>query len=290
MEPRPDKEDPDSSPSDRDSGDFAPKERNVGAGGEMEDGEELVPDEEENPGEVPEDEDYDPLDEDLEDDPEEVSEESPPAPGTAPGGPDAPRGLFVEESPPAPEAAPGGVGPRFSRKDLIWLGVLGVAVLVVMIYAVGLFFGDVNTSTPDKVDFPVKGESVVIRKIDTYWRKPDREVDLGVRLKAKFIPAAEVKLKSSGSGSLRFFFENPEGERIGDSVTLAFSGGSFDKSGEESAHFNATSGFEDVGAYNDYLTEKVHFWYLVVLEGPGLHAEGSEYKKLLRIRISSKRR
>ena len=264
MEPRPDKENPDTSPSDRDSGDFAPEESDVGAGDEMEDGEELIPGEEGNPGKEPEDEDHDPLDKDLDDVP--------------------------EESPPAPEAAPGGVLPRFSRKDLIWLGVLGIAVLVVMIYAVGLFFGDVNTSTPDKVDFPVKGESVVIRKIDTYWRKPDREVDLGVRLNAKFIPAAEVKLKSSGSGSLRFFFENPEGERIGDSVTLAFSGGSFDKSGGESARFNATSGFEDVGAYNDYLTEKVHFWYLVVLEGPGLHADGSEYKKLLRIRISPKRR
>ena len=72
MEPRPDKEDPDSSPSDRDSGDFAPKERNVGAGGDMEDGEELVPDEVGNPGEEPEDEDYVPLDEDLEDDPEDA--------------------------------------------------------------------------------------------------------------------------------------------------------------------------------------------------------------------------
>lgn len=268
MEPRPDKEDPDTSPSDRDSGDFAPEERDIGAGDDMEDGEKLVPDEKENSGEEPEDKDYDPLDEDLEDDPEDVP----------------------EESPPAPEAAPYGEGPKFSRKDLIWLGVLGVAVLVVMIYAVSLFFGDVNTSTPDNVDFPVKGESVVIRKIDTYWRKPDREVDLGVRLKAKFIPAAEVQLKSSNSGSLRFFFENPQGERIGDPVTLAFSGGSFDKSGGESAHFHSTSGFEDVGAYNDYLTEKVHFWYLVVLEGPGLHAEGSDYKKLLRIRISPKRR
>ena len=264
MEPRPDKENPDTSPSDRDSGDSAPEDSDVGAGDEMEAGEELIPAEGGHPGKEPEDEDHDPLDKDLDD--------------------------VHEESPPAPEAAPGGVLPRFSRKDLIWLGVLGIAVLVVMIYAVGLFFGDVNTSTPDKVDFPVKGESVVIRKIDTYWRKPDREVDLGVRLNAKFIPAADVKLKSSGSGSLRFFFENPEGERIGDSVTLAFSGGSFDKSGGESARFNATSGFEDVGAYNDYLTEKVHFWYLVVLEGPGLHADGSEYKKLLRIRISPKRR
>lgn len=304
MEPRPDKEDPEITPSNSEPGDLAPDERDVWPSDEDEDEAEAEAEGTDEFEEEPEDDDLeeddpldaefydeedDPLDDELddeEDDPlddelddEEEADEFEPDPDSKPA-PAPPKATEESDS----------ILPRFSRKDLIWLGVLGAAVLGIAVYAVNLFFGDINTSTPDKVHFPVKGENLVIRKIETYWRKPDRDSDLGVRLSAEFIPAADITLKSSDSGALRFFFANPEGDRIGDSVTLSFSGGSFETSGSETATFNGTGGFEDVGDYNDYLTEKVHFWHLVVMEGPSRNAEGSEFKEILKMRISPKRR
>ena len=46
----------------------------------------------------------------------------------------------------------------------------------------------------------------------------------------------------------------------------------------------------DEGEYAAYLTEELHFWHLTVLEGPGPKAEGREFKEILNMRISSKRR
>jgi hypothetical protein len=275
MEPSSDKEDPKIPPSQRALGKLGQDERDIWPSDEDEPEEK-----DELEGEL-EDKDYDPLDDDLD---EEMAPEGVPAePAPAP-----------EKAAPSPVPDPGSESkaflPSFTRKEVLWLGALGVAVLGIIIYSVSLFFSAINTSTPDQVDFPVKGDNLVIREIETYWRKPDRETDLGVRLSAKFIPAADIELKESGSGALRFFFENPEGDRVGDSVTLAFSGGSFDKSGSETASFNGTSGLVDIGDYNDYLTEKVHFWHLVVMEGPGLRAKGSEFKEILRMRIFPKRR
>ncbi|MBI22200.1 MAG: hypothetical protein CMN05_01195 [Roseibacillus sp.] len=180
--------------------------------------------------------------------------------------------------------------PKFSRNDFLWLGALLLALVGVMIIALRLFFNDINTKSTDDVDFPVKGDNVVIKKIDTYWRKTDREKDTGVQLNTKFIPAAEVLLKSSEEGSLRFFFENPEGDLVGDPVTLTFSGGNFRETGEKNADIHATGGFEDLGDYNEYLTEKVHFWHLIVMEGPGLQPGGSDFKEIMRMRVSPRRR
>ena len=201
-----------------------------------------------------------------------------------------------EPANPSPKTHPGApaekkrILPQYSRRELAWLRALGIALLLIIILALSLFFRDVNTSTPDKVDFPVEGSNVVVRKIETFWRKVDREKDLGVQLSAKFIPSADVTLKSSQSGSLRFFFENPEGDRVGDPVTVSFSGNKFDESRDSTMNIHATGGLEDLGDYNEYLTEKVHFWHLIVMEGSGLEAEGSSYEEIIRMRISPRRR
>lgn len=180
--------------------------------------------------------------------------------------------------------------PNYSRKDLIWLSALALTIAAVIIIALGLFFRNVNTRIADDADFPVKGENVVIKDIETYWRKADPEKDIGVQLNTKFIPAAEVTLKSSGAGSLRFFFENPTGELIGDPVTRTFSGGSFGDTGEKTTDIHSTGGLEDLGDYNKYLTEKIDFWHLIVMEGGGLDSTASSYKEIIRMRLSPKRR
>jgi len=180
--------------------------------------------------------------------------------------------------------------PGCSRRDVIWLSALGLAIIAVAIIALSLFFGNINTSTKSAVDFPVRGESLVISKIETYWRKVDQEEDIGVQLNINFIPAAQITLKSSDVGSLRFFFENPKGDIVGDSVTLSFSGGVFSDTGKDTADIHSTGGFADLGDYNDYLTEQVHFWSLVVKEGAGTQPEGKDFNEIVRIRVSPKRR
>jgi len=209
--------------------------------------------------------------------------------------PDRPRD-DGQPAPPPPDASPEpanskkSILPVYSRRELAWLGALGIALLLIFILSLRLFFRDVNTTTPDEVNFPVEGTNVVVKKAETFWRKVDREKDSGVQLTTQFIPAADITLKSSKSGSLRFFFESPEGERVGDPVTLTFSNGKFDGSGDAAASIHATGGLEDLGDYNEYLTEKVHFWYLIITEGAGLEAEGSSYEQIIRMPISPKRR
>ena len=180
--------------------------------------------------------------------------------------------------------------PNYSRRDLIWLSALALAIAAVIIIALNLFFSNVNTSIADDADFPVRGENVVIKDIETYWRKANRKKDIGVQLNIKFIPAAEVTLKSSGAGSLRFFFQNPKGELVGDPVTRTFSGGRFEDTGEKTTDLHSTGGFEDLGDHNEYLTEKIDFWHLIVMEGAGLDATASSYKEIIRMRLSPKRR
>ena len=110
-----------------------------------------------------------------------------------------------------------------------------------------------------------------------------------MQLDTKFIPAAEITLDSSGSGFLRFLFENPQGDLIGDSVTLVIRSGNFEENNQKTATINATGGFKDLGDYNEYLTEQVRFWKLVVLEG-GTDSEDQAFNSLLRMPISPKRR
>ncbi len=189
-----------------------------------------------------------------------------------------------------PEEAAPSILPKYSRTDILWLSGLGLALVGVMIIALRIFLTDINTSSTDDVDFPVKGDKVVIKNIRTYWRETDREKDITVQLNTKFIPAAEVMLKSSDEGSLRFFFENPEGDLVGDPITLTFSDGNFGETGETKADIHATGGFEDLGDYNEYLTEKVHFWHLIVWEGSGLQPKRSDFKEIMRMRVSPRRR
>ena len=177
----------------------------------------------------------------------------------------------------------------FSSREILWLISLAAAIILIGVFALRLFFVNITTSTSENVNFPVKGEHLTIAKIETYWRKVNPELDTGVQLGTKFIPAARVFLKSSGSGSLRFLFENPEGDLVGDSVTLTASSGTFLENKEPSADIRATGGFKDLGDYNEYLIEQVRFWKLVVLEG-GPDSESEVFTPLIRMTISPKRR
>ena len=191
--------------------------------------------------------------------------------------------------PSGPERDPDSPLPVYSRRDIMWLGGLGLSLVVVAVTALSLFFGNITTSTADYVDFPVQGKHLNVAKIETYWRKVDRETDTGVQLGTKFIPVADITLKDSGNGTLRFLFENPQGDLIGDSVTLVARAGTFENSNQRTATIHATGGFKDAGDYNEYVTEQVRFWKLVILEGPA-DTQDQPLSPLLRMPISPKRR
>jgi hypothetical protein len=268
MDPTPEKEDPDVKPPSRGTADESSEDRRFWG---LDDEEDEVPAARGKSAPAPE---PDPLDEDL-DDPEDDA-------GTT----------ASRVGPPAdPDAPVGWARFKVSRKDVLWLGALGVFLLILVSYAIGIFFSNINTvGRPDGVDFPVKGTKVVIGKILTYWRKPDREADR-VKLEARLIPCADITLKSgSGRGRLRVFFENEEGNFVGDPVSLDFTDGVFADSGTPQAVINATDGFEHEGQYNNYIAEQVKFWYVNVFEGPAPDVEDGEFKEILRLRISPKRR
>ena len=168
----------------------------------------------------------DPLDDDLDDDddedetgePEREKDEAPEADAGVDSddevdaelaGEDAEEAPVTDESP-AQESRPSEErASRFSRTDLIWLGALGFVLLAIGLFALAEFGRNINTDRPaDQVEFPFEAGNVKIGKISTFWRTPDRSTDQGVRLDAKLIPCATIKLQSgSGSGALRFFFE-----------------------------------------------------------------------------------
>lgn len=179
-----------------------------------------------------------------------------------------------------------------SRGDTIWLGALALVFLAMVIGGLSMFFKNIETSgSPGTIEFPIEGQFAKIVDIETFWRKPDRnrEIDRGVKLDVKLIPGAILELHpESSAGAIRVFFEDPRGELVGDPVTHSFSDGKF-RTGENKIELNSTGGFNDEGEYAAYLTEEVHFWYLVVKEGPGPNAAGYEFKELLRLRISHKR-
>jgi hypothetical protein len=276
MDPTPDKEDPDVKPPRRGTAAESSEDRKFwGLEDEDEDPPASAspsgPSEEEpaDKGLHPLDEDLDPLDEDL-------------------GEPDpSPEPVPASDAPRAAERT----GLRISRRDGVWMVILAVILLSLAVYAYGLFKSNINTvGSPDDVDFPVKGAQIVIGKIETYWRKPDRGKD-HVKLDAHLIPCAEIKLKSgSGASRLRCFFENADGDFVGDPVSLNVEDGEFSSSGSAEEVINATDGFEHEGQYNAYITEQIAFWYLNVFEGPSIDNHDGEFKRLLRMRISPKRR
>jgi len=307
MDPSPDKEDPKKKPPSRDLAEFDPAEREFwdsdddeGQAEEHQSAEEVSEKAEEAPG--PGQGGHDPLDENLEDlddldleDPEEIEDLEEEADLSE----DSEQEESHEEPERTPESTPKEPDPesekrRLSRKDFIWLGVLGVFLLIIGIYALSLFLKSVQPSRrPDNVDFPVPGDKIVLESIATYWRKADHQVDK-VSLEADLIPCAVVKVKSgSGSGRLRFFFENDEGDYVGDPLTYSFAEGRFEPGGTDELNLYGTHGFEHEGQYAAYVTAEFKFWYVNVFEGPAADdqdGQEDEFEKLTRIRISPKRR
>jgi hypothetical protein len=182
---------------------------------------------------------------------------------------------------------------RNSSVEKISLGVFFALILGIVVGVFYLFFHELPTTDPTvTAKFPVTGKNVVVKEIDTYWRKPDPSKDRrGVKTSAKAIPAGILTLgESKGTSALRIFFEDDEANLAGDPVTLAISNGLFTKAKKASLEVHGTEGFSDLGDLPTYLTGQIELWYMVVKEGPSPDARGNQFKEILRLPIEPKRR
>lgn len=125
-------------------------------------------------------------------------------------------------------------------------------------------------------DFPIKGESVTISELETWWRKPIREgekTDRGVRLAINLIPCARIKVEDTQDSLLWVTFRNGDKNLVGDPINLAISNGKFLGSGSDEIEIHATSGFMNPSEINAYTNGDIDPWSVVIVEGN----EGAEF-------------
>ena len=153
-----------------------------------------------------------------------------------------------------------------------------VALILLLIGATALGLSTFYDHAPEGTlmvfdqDFPIEGKIVSVAEIETYWRKPVRKgVNADrVKLNARLIPCARVRLTGGGDAALIFSFRDSEKKLIGDSISLAVVNGKFTRSGTEEIFINSTAGFTDFADINSLINGDVPPWSLLLTEGePG---------------------
>ena len=153
-----------------------------------------------------------------------------------------------------------------------------VALILLLIGATALGLSTFYDHAPEGTlmvfdqDFPIEGKIVSVAEIETYWRKPVRKgVNADrVKLNARLIPCARVRLTGGGDAALIFSFRDSEKKLIGDSISLAVVNGKFTRSGTEEIVINSTAGFTDFADINSLINGDVPPWSLLLSEGePG---------------------
>lgn len=140
-------------------------------------------------------------------------------------------------------------------------------------------------------DFPVKGDSVTVSEVETWWRLPVREgddADRGVRLSINLIPCARIKIEDTQDALLWVTFRNGDKDLIGDPINLAISNGKFIESGSEEIEIHSTSGFENASKINAYTNGDITPWSVVVIEANADEEFSSKSDPFLKVRIEAK--
>ncbi len=233
--------------------------------------------------------------------------ESAPAPTPAAAEPaEAPTG--AEAAKPAdaelPEAAPSADDDEFSipKRDqpakpvtlraigLSKLERIGLIGLALVLLAGGLFvlsqtIGRLpKADSGSSADFPVRGGHVRIDAADTAWREPvtgGAEADR-VRRGTVLIPVVDLEI-GEGTGAIRVFFRDENGTAVGDAISRPVRGAG-------TLSFAATAGFDNLGLYAAYRTDRTEPWTVEVYEGPGADRPLEEFTKLFVMPVSARRR
>lgn len=178
------------------------------------------------------------------------------------------------------------------------LGLLATILLIAAIWSTTILSASIpNTVIASKLKYPLKGESVVIEKVESYWRSPRREgeqTDEGVSLSIEVIPEVRVTLDpQSKAKALRFLFRDEDQRLVGDSSTVQMSGGKFLPTNDVTAStkqnvaiVRSTSGFQHEGELISYLADDQFQWEIVILES----LDGREFIEFMAIPISATRK
>lgn len=166
--------------------------------------------------------------------------------------------------------------------------VSAVIVGLFLLLALGLSLHTFKTKVPwiknelSVVSFPLKGENLIISKVETHWefsKKPVKEDELSELI---YTPTSKITInKKSTKGKMRCFFVDGEGKYIGDPLTTEFSEGEF-KEGKVLT-FTSSTGFPSESEFNAYFSGFGNPWYIDILEGAESSTTLSQFKKLARI-------
>lgn len=133
-----------------------------------------------------------------------------------------------------------------------------------------------------EVSFPLKGETLIISKVETHWEFSEKEGKEDELPELIYTPTAMITInKKSTSGKMRCFFVDGEGKYIGDPLTAEFVDGRFN--GEKSLTFTSSMGFPSESDFNAYFSGFGNAWYIDILEGTESSTTLSQFKKLARI-------
>lgn len=200
----------------------------------------------------------------------------------------------VPEPAAEPVAAVSDKAPPVSLKPGLGLSKIeraGLAALaVLLLVGAGVIYLNTISRLPQGAnlaaanDFPITGQQVTIDSAETYWRVPvteGAEADT-FRRGTLLLPVVSLSI-GKGSGAVRVFFRDGNGELVGDAVTRSVrSGGKVD--------IAATGGFEDAGMYAGYRTGLGKVWTIEVHEATSESAAATGFRKLFEMSIASDRR
>jgi len=110
------------------------------------------------------------------------------------------------------------------------------------------------------ISYPITNGNVQITSFNNTWTKSDQSRE-GV-VTSSYLPEVELTFGADTTQSIICFFENAEGEIIGDSVSLTVENGTVN--GEKTHKFTGTKGFSEEAVFNSYVYSTDNFWNIVV--------------------------
>lgn len=177
---------------------------------------------------------------------------------------------------------------RLSQNKLLFTTVIFVAITFFTLFITGIITAKTQFSWMNEEDervgvsFPLHGEHIIIKSVESYWT-PTMVSEDGEKI-TKFIPTTIIELdKKSTDSAIRCFITDGRGRHIGDPLTSEFKNGGFD--GSSTLTFQCSDGMNGKGEFNAYTTGIKKDWHLEISEAVGKSSAQPDFKPLEKIKI-----
>lgn len=185
-------------------------------------------------------------------------------------------------------AAPVSLRPHLGLSKIERIGL--AALVALLLIGAGVIYFNTISRLPKGADlaaandFPIAGQHVTVDSAESYWRTPVTEGGNAdtFRRGTLLLPVVSLGI-GKGTGAVRVFFRDGNGELVGDAVTRAVRDGA-------KLDIAATAGFEDAGMYAGYRTGLGKVWTIEVHEAASENATATAFRKLFEMSIASDRR